>query len=447
MLYIPNFPLFLLIFWLTIVIIYKCVSAGFFIRFNPLSPICLIGRCCMSKNDVLKINTLGEFSLTYGKNTVNDQSSRSKKLWLLLEYLITFRDREISQNGLIELLWPEDEISNPANTLKTLLHRVRAVIAELDFPSGNELIRCRRGTYAWNNDIKAVIDCEVFESLCQSAEQETDEDKRLDYLLQAIDIYKGDFLPKAALEAWAVPISTYYHTQYIRAVHEAVDALEKRGRNEDIISVCQRATAIDPYDESLRCSMIRALYDSGSVQNAMQHYEYITKLLYSQFGVSPSEELTSLYREIVKTTNQTQTDLNIIKQQLNELPEDAVNGAFFCEYEFFKDFYRISVRSLTRHGQVIQLALVTVSPQGRLPLEPKVNAAAMDKLHGIISGALRRSDIFTRYSLTQYLIMLPSSNYENGERVLERICRNFRTSCKRLPAAISYTILPVDVQL
>lgn len=400
----------------------------------------------MAKNDVLKINTLGEFSLTYGENTVNDQSSRSKKLWLLLEYLITFRDREISQNGLIDLLWPEDEISNPANTLKTLLHRVRAVIAELDYPSGNDLIRCRRGTYAWNNDIDSVIDCEVFEELCQNAEQEPDPEKRLEYLLQAIDIYKGDFLPKAALEAWAVPISTYYHTQYIRIVHESIDLLQKRDRHEDIISVCQRATAIDPYEESLHCAMIRALYASGSVQNAMQHYEYITKMLYSQFGVSPSEELTSLYREIVKTTNQTQTDLNIIKNQLKEEPE-AFHGAFFCEYEFFKDFYRLSARSLTRNGQVIQLALVTVTPQGRLPLAPKANGSAMDKLRDVIGNALRRSDIFTRYSLTQYLIMLPSANYENGERVLERICRNFRHEAKRLPVDVSYMILPVDVQL
>jgi GGDEF domain-containing protein len=71
----------------------------------------------------------------------------------------------------------------------------------------------------------------------------------------------------------------------------------------------------------------------------------------------------------------------------------------------------------------------------------------MDKLRGIIGSALRRSDIFTRYSLTQYLIMLPSSNYENGERVLDRICSTFRHECKRIPAEISYNILPVDVQL
>ena len=39
---------------------------------------------------------LGEFSIAHGENVINDSSNRSKKLWLILEYLMTFRDREVS---------------------------------------------------------------------------------------------------------------------------------------------------------------------------------------------------------------------------------------------------------------------------------------------------------------------------------------------------------------
>ena len=58
----------------------------------------------MGTDSPLYINMLGEFTLRYGENVISDQEGRSKKLWLLIEYLVTFRGKEISQNDLIDLL-------------------------------------------------------------------------------------------------------------------------------------------------------------------------------------------------------------------------------------------------------------------------------------------------------------------------------------------------------
>ena len=62
------------------------------------------------EKEILQVNMFGEFSLTYGGATIDDSGSRSKKLWTLLEYLLVFRDREITQNELIELLKNKDKI-------------------------------------------------------------------------------------------------------------------------------------------------------------------------------------------------------------------------------------------------------------------------------------------------------------------------------------------------
>ena len=115
---------------------------------------------------ILKVNMLGEFSITYGDNVINDGINRSKKLWMLLQYLITFHKREISQNELIELLWPNEEATNPANTLKTLSYRVRSMLEELGFEDGSKLVVYRRGTYAWDPPMPCVIDVEIFDELC-----------------------------------------------------------------------------------------------------------------------------------------------------------------------------------------------------------------------------------------------------------------------------------------
>lgn len=150
----------------------------------------------------LQINMLGGFSLQYNGKVIDYQKSRSHKLWLILEYLITFRDKEITQSELIELLWGDDFTENPANTLKTLLHRLRNMLDELKFAPSKEMIIYNRGVYAWNNKLNFVVDTDQFTSLCILGDEEEDVNRKIDYYLNALEYYKGDFLPKSSLEAW-----------------------------------------------------------------------------------------------------------------------------------------------------------------------------------------------------------------------------------------------------
>jgi two-component SAPR family response regulator len=118
---------------------------------------------------VLKINMFGEFSMTYGCYTVDDQSNRSKKVWTLLEYLITFRNKEISQTDLIELLWPDEESDNPANALKTLLYRVRSVIDQLNCSDGKNNHYLPPRYICLEYEIPVLVDTEEIERLTSLA--------------------------------------------------------------------------------------------------------------------------------------------------------------------------------------------------------------------------------------------------------------------------------------
>ena len=121
----------------------------------------------------LKIKMLGEFSISYNDNTLNDSTSRFKKVWSLLEYLITFREKEISQNELIEVLWEDENLSSPTNNLKTLVHRARNVLDSLGYTEGKNMIKFSRGSYHWNNDLDFEIDIEIFKNLIDKANSPT----------------------------------------------------------------------------------------------------------------------------------------------------------------------------------------------------------------------------------------------------------------------------------
>ncbi|MEA4815624.1 MAG: BTAD domain-containing putative transcriptional regulator [Lachnospiraceae bacterium] len=397
-------------------------------------------------SEKIKINMLGEFSISYGDKTINDNSNRSKKIWTLLEYLIVFKNKRITQNDLIDLLWPEDESDNPANALKTLLFRARAVIDELGL-SGKTMITYQCGTYSFSRSIPLELDSEKFDSLLSLAESAKDDDEKIDLLTKATKVYKGDFLPKSSLEIWAVPIVTYFHSKYIKAVHNLISLLNTKKMFEEIISLCQQAVNIDSYDENLHYYLIKALADTGAQQRAIQHYNYTKNLFFSHFGVNLSPKFTAVYKEIIKTSKTAETDLGIIRDNLKE--EALIKGALFCEYEIFKSIYQLMARSASRTGQSSFLCLITAMDL-KCSLPPqKVLNNNMNYLYDAIKNSLRHGDVYTRYSISQYLIMLFSLTYENAEMILGRTTRNFRLAHPHSPVIFSYSIqplIPIDLE-
>ena len=110
----------------------------------------------------LQINMLGGFSLQYKDHMIDYSQSRSHKLWLILEYLIAFRGEAVTQEELIQVLWKNETADNPENTLKTLLHRLRAMLDELEYMPSKKMVIYNRGMYRWNTDLNYVVDVDQF---------------------------------------------------------------------------------------------------------------------------------------------------------------------------------------------------------------------------------------------------------------------------------------------
>ena len=103
------------------------------------------------------------------------------------------------------------------------------------------------------------------------------------------------------------------------------------------------------------------------------------------------------------------------------LDEESAKGAFYCEYPVFRDLFQLERRAIERTGDSIYLCMLTVTGlNGQVPKTPILNKA-MDHLEESIRSSLRCSDVFTRYSISQYLILLPTITSEMGRDGLKRI--------------------------
>ena len=377
----------------------------------------------------VSVSLLGGFALEVDGASLTDDINRSLKLWSVLAYLTLHRERAVPQSEFIELFWPDDHSSNPVNALKTLLYRIHAMLEPL-FGQEIQPILSQRGASIWNPAVGCTLDIDRFEELCRLGgdTQRTAEERMTSYR-EAVELYKGDLLPKLSHQMWLVPMAVRYHTAYIAAVKDFAVLLDEAALYEEMHEVCARASDLDNLDEGLHTLIVRALLRQGKDAAALEHYEKATDLLYRNLGVRPSEELRSLYKEIMATEKNLETDLGVI---MNDLREAAARpGAFVCEYGFFKEAYRLEVRRAIRSGTCVHLCLITVSlPDGGMP-QLKVLSNTMDQLLDVLVNNLRRGDVVSKFSGAQYVIMLPAANYEDSNMVMDRVVRAFYQQHRR----------------
>lgn len=395
------------------------------------------------EHPVIRISTLGGFSLSMGEKSLGDDENRSRKAWSLLGYLIMNRKKACSIGDLFGAVWPDGSQDNPYGALKTLIFRIRKMLDTAGFPA-QQLIVNRNGTYSWSEETYGCqVDADRFEELCGLA---LDQERRmadcLEYAMEAIGLYRGDFLPKASDESWVIPINSYYHAMYQKLVCRTAEYLTGVKRYKDTIELCSRAILIDRFEESFYYQLIYASYQDGQQEQAVKLYQDTTELFYRERLMTPSENFKELYRIVSGKERPALAELDTIQAQLND-SDLGQSGAYLCEYSVFKRLFQIEQRGVERSGDSIYLCLITVSDRRGRTLKPEIQARAMERLKQAIKDSLRSSDAFSRYSVSQYILLLPTTTYENGERAMRRVLSSFNRNYVRKDVAVNYSLSPV----
>ena len=388
---------------------------------------------------IVTIRTFGEFSLESEGIVISDNGTRARKVWCLLAYLICSRNRTVSQAKLIDLLWNEDSGSaNPESALRITLHRLRAMLDQLWPDAGRELILHKAEGYCWNPEAPVRLDHEEFEGL-RTGVYATDEEKLTRYL-EALALFKGDFLPKHRNELWAIPIASHFHNHYLELVKEAGELLLRYQRNDEAVNVVRTATIQDPYNEDLAQLLMRALGSKGDHKGAEEVYDSLRARLQEEFGVQPSEETWQVYRAMAHAPKQRMLQMDEILTGLQE--DSAPNGAMVCDYDYFKVLCFSESRKQRREDHEVHIALISVSDADGYSKRSISNA--MDQLEVVLKNNLRLGDTISRCSTTQYIIMLPKADYENAGMVCRRLIAAFQRAHPRSRANLQYIVQPLS---
>jgi hypothetical protein len=218
--------------------------------------------------------------------------------------------------------------------------------------------------------------------------------------------------------------------------------LRREQKHEEIVEVCTRAAAVEPFDEKIYQFLMQAQLDLGNKQGVVRTYESMSALLFNNFGVMPDDESRAIYRRAIRTVNDHTMSLDLLREQLDE--DQDPKGAFLCDYDFFRVVYRAIARAVPRSGEVVHIALLSAAAgEGEKTLSRRSLDCCMENLEEVIVTSLRKGDVVSRCSVSQYIIMLPQANFENSCMVCERIIKAFVRQYPHSPAHLRYMVQPL----
>lgn len=389
----------------------------------------------------VRISLLCKLEVQVNGQRVEGVFARSRNTCRLIAFLLLQKGESVPVNTLYRALWPENDIINPENALKTLVSRTRAMLAEVD-PKLRHCIQARRGAYGWNMEMAGNVDVFEVESLCReiAACKEMDQamQEKLDRLLC---LYAGPLLPECVKEEWVSTYAQKLEECYRSAIYWALELLKKAEAQETLVKVCRMSLVRVPEDEKLHEELLQALVLMNRRNDAMNQYRKIAKMQ----GCQPSERIQSIYREVARREQILEADLDSVRADLLQ-DEGEMSGAFVCEYPIFKRIYQLQLRSLERYNLTSFLAMIRVGALDKEDLDPMVLEETMQALLKQIKTSLRKGDTITRYSPSQYALLLQGVTQETAKIIMDRIKLIFFREIGNVCLNLEYCYAPVKLE-
>lgn len=389
---------------------------------------------------VLKVRLFGGFSASYGEIPVSFGRNTTTKAMKLLQILLYHGDTGISRDKLLDELYGREELAAAANNLRVTAHRLKKIIVDAGLPSHN-YINIKKGIYRWDAPMPTEVDAHQFVILSKDVQACTDKVKKLALLKKICLMYSGEFLPELSGDEWVLVESVHYKNIYSESLQELCKLLIERGDYEEALRFCEPACQLYPFDEwqSVRIDCYMAL---NRYKDAVQEYENTAKLFFEELGIRPSEHMMQQFEQMSSRLNYKPQELGDIKERLKD--DDVRGGAFYCSLPSFRDSYRLVSRIIERNGQSVYLMLCSITNGKGMPMDkPDKLEALSGELQNTIQQCLRKGDSFTKYSPSQFLILLVGTNKENCSMIFDRIQRYFSREHKSWKQYLDYFVSSV----
>jgi LuxR family maltose regulon positive regulatory protein len=242
----------------------------------------------------LKLHTLGTFDLLKEENPIAFSRKVQHKPLLMLKVLVALGGKDVSEEQITDILWPESEGDLAHQSFATTLKRLRKLLGDEKAVALREGRVTLDARHCW-------VDAFAFESLlvrvdgpAQSGGGRSEETNAADLAGKAIALYKGQFLGSEASHPWVVAMRERLRSKFLRAVGFLGRCLEREGRWVEAISCYRKGLEMDDLAEEFYQRLMTCHHRNGQVAEALAVYNRCSKTLSAVLGVAPSADTEAI---------------------------------------------------------------------------------------------------------------------------------------------------------
>jgi DNA-binding SARP family transcriptional activator len=216
----------------------------------------------------------------------------------MLKVLIALGGREVKEEIMADILWPEADGDAAHRSFISALHRLRQLIGcdkALQFKEGRLTLDKR---YCWT-DVWAL---ENFLRQADIQRQEGRIDASLQLTEKAIGMYRGSFLDGETEQPWMVSLRERLRSKFLGCVNRLGHHWEHTGKWEKALECYQRGLDADDLAEEFYQNLMTCYLRLDREAEARSVYHRCRKILSSSLGIEPSAKTQAIYKSFLEKT-------------------------------------------------------------------------------------------------------------------------------------------------
>ena len=228
----------------------------------------------------LKVYALGQFLIYKDGQSLRFSRKAQQKPLDLLKALITAGAKGIRDEDLADALWPEADGDAAYQSLKTTLHRLRALIGREEAVKVSEGRVILDGRLCW-------IDAWAFERLLGEADGR-DPRTAVPLLEKAIGLYRGFFLGREMEEPWLLAAGERLRSRFLRGVEKLGSLWGQGGEWEKARECYLKGLEVDGLAEEFCRGAMVCCRNLDLKAEGLSLYQRFEKRIKKELGIEPA---------------------------------------------------------------------------------------------------------------------------------------------------------------
>jgi DNA-binding SARP family transcriptional activator/tetratricopeptide (TPR) repeat protein len=331
----------------------------------------------LSRN-MWRLKTFGGIALTRDGEAVSGRTAQRRRL-ALLAVLAAARNRPVSRDRLLALMWPERDADFARHSLAQLVYGARQQLGDDALISGADDLQL--------NPARVWSDVAAFEDALDQGAVES-----------AVPLYAGPFLDSffideaPTFERWCEEERNRLRARQLRALDTLATSATRQNDHAKAVEWLRARAVIDPLDSRAAERLVRAMADAGDVVGAIRQAAVHETMLRAELDVALPTSLRKLLDELRQRRD---SRPNVTVAPPNASPESpAVRNVAQAPAAEVRRRRPSAVLRAARLTRVTSLAasLIVVAVAATLVFERRGHAASDDAIRLVVLGDMAGPD-------------------------------------------------------